>query len=88
MDPKSMKIQQKHLEAFKTRVEIVLGQLDLPLNIYAATERDKYRKPRVGMWTEMLEDYDLDFDESVDLAGSFLVGDAAGRPGDFACSDR
>ena len=88
LDSKSMKIQQNRLEVFKTKVAAVLGQLDLPMNVYAATRQDKYRKPRVGMWSEMLEDYDLDYDESVDLSGSFLIGDAAGRAGDFACSDR
>lgn len=45
------------------------------------------------MWDEILEDYDLTH-ETVDLEGSFFVGDAGGRvavPGidkDFSASDR
>ncbi|KAI9748470.1 MAG: hypothetical protein M4579_007214 [Chaenotheca gracillima] len=46
------------------------------------------------MWREMIEDYDLDVEDGVDLQNSFLVGDAAGRAAegdavkDFSCSDR
>ncbi|KAL1998240.1 hypothetical protein VTN02DRAFT_6553 [Thermoascus thermophilus] len=65
-----------------------MRQLDVPMSIYAATQYDEYRKPRVGMWREVLDDYDLDDGEGVDLQGSFFVGDAAGRPGDHSCSDR
>ena len=79
---------------FKAQVTAILRQLDLPISVYAATEQDKYRKPRIGMWQEMLDDYDLEGDGSVDLGQSFYVGDAAGRAKtgkrrkDHACSDR
>ena len=79
---------------FKAQVSAILRQLDLPVSVYAATEQDKYRKPRVGMWQEMLEDYHLKGDGCIDLQQSFYVGDAAGRPKtnkrkkDHACSDR
>lgn len=39
------------------------------------------------MWQEMIDDYNLDV-HGVDLENSYLVGDAAGRKGDFADSDR
>jgi hypothetical protein len=65
-----------------------MRQLDIPLSIYAATQADEYRKPRTGMWKELMDDYDLDLDERLDLKGSFFVGDAAGRPADHSCSDR
>jgi DNA 3'-phosphatase len=65
-----------------------MRQLDIPLSIYAATQADEYRKPRTGMWKELMEDYDLDLDDRLDLKGSFFVGDAAGRPADHSCSDR
>jgi DNA 3'-phosphatase len=94
-DPKSLKSDQKRLADFKTKVSAVLNQLDLPIAVYAATERDQYRKPRVGMWQEMLEDYDLESADAVDLANSFFVGDAGGReavpggaPKDHSCVDR
>ena len=92
-DPKTVKRDQKNLATFKGKVTASLNQLDIPISVYAATRRDKYRKPRNGMWEEMLEDYDLS-SVSLDLEGSFFVGDAAGRPAidgggrDFSCCDR
>ena len=79
---------------FKAQVTAILRQLDLPISVYAAADQDKYRKPRGGMWQEMLEDCDLEGDGSVDHGQSFYVGDAAGRAQtdkrrkDHACSDR
>jgi bifunctional polynucleotide phosphatase/kinase len=93
-NPKTLQKDAASLVNFKAQVTAMLRQLDLPISVYAATEPDGYRKPRVGMWQEMLEDYDLDREESIDLKQSFYVGDAAGRPKtekrrkDHACSDR
>ncbi|KAI9680481.1 MAG: hypothetical protein M1817_003921 [Caeruleum heppii] len=84
----------KRLATFKTKVTSVLEQMAIPLNVYAATAHDVYRKPRTGMWQEMLEEYDLGAKNAVDLEGSFFVGDAGGRSADdgagkdHACSDR
>lgn len=72
---------------FKLKVAAVLDSLDIPLSVYAATANDKYRKPRAGMWEEMVDDYDFDV-HGVDLDASFLIGDAAGRDGDHSDSDR
>ncbi|KAI9766288.1 MAG: hypothetical protein M1835_007218 [Candelina submexicana] len=93
-DPKSVKHDQKRLAEFKLKVTSVFKQLDLPISLYAATARDKYRKPRTGMWEEMLEDYGLQVADSVELDNCIFVGDAAGRISgngvkeDFSCSDR
>jgi bifunctional polynucleotide phosphatase/kinase len=93
-DPKTIKSDQKRLADFKTKVSTVLGQLDLPISVYAATGRDQFRKPRTGMWSELLEDYDLESPDSVDLESSFFVGDAGGREAiaggtkDHSCVDR
>jgi bifunctional polynucleotide phosphatase/kinase len=93
-NPKTLQKDTASLVNFKAQVTAILRQLDLPISVYAATEQDKYRKPRVGMWQEMLEDYDLEGEGSVDLKQSFYVGDAAGRAKtnkrwkDHACSDR
>jgi bifunctional polynucleotide phosphatase/kinase len=94
-DPKTVKSDQKRLATFKTKVSAVLTQLDLPITIFAATGRDQYRKPRTGMWKELLEDYDLDGVDTVDLDKSFFVGDAGGREAvprgaskDHSCVDR
>ncbi|CZS90504.1 related to bifunctional polynucleotide phosphatase/kinase [Rhynchosporium agropyri] len=92
-DTKAPKASMSKLVSFKTKVSAVLGQLDVPISIYAATEKDMYRKPRTGMWTELLEDFGIRPD-GLDLGNSIFVGDAGGRdaskgqPKDFSCSDR
>jgi bifunctional polynucleotide phosphatase/kinase len=84
----------KRLETFKAKVGFVFNQLDVPISIYAATNKDHYRKPCPGMWKELLEDHDLDIHEGPNHEASFFVGDAAGRPArdghraDHSCSDR
>jgi bifunctional polynucleotide phosphatase/kinase len=93
-DPKTVKSDQKRLADFKSKVSAVCNQLDMPVSIYAATGRDQFRKPRTGMWEEVLDDYDLDGTSAVDLENSFFVGDAGGREAvnggskDHSCSDR
>lgn len=70
-----------------------MAQLDLPISIYAATAKDEFRKPRTGMWRQLLNDHGLaEQPGAIDLDKSMFVGDAAGRSGsatkDFSCSDR
>jgi len=92
-DSKAPKAHQGRLTTFKNKVSAVFSQLDVPISIYAAIEKDLYRKPRTGMWKELLEDYDLS-PGSIDLENSFFVGDAGGRIAgvglakDFSSSDR
>ena len=98
-DPKSKapKDLKTRVPLFKHKCSDVLTQLNLPLNVYAATGKDIYRKPRTGMWTEMCDDYDL-AGSDIDLENSIFVGDAGGRMAqpssrastakDFSCSDR
>lgn len=104
---------------YKQKCAAVLTELGLPVTLYAATGKDRFRKPRPGMWEEMVADLTSrvkdesskgdgsgrasgndkqDASGTVDLASSFFVGDAAGRPAtlhngktipkDFSCSDR
>lgn len=93
-DPKTIKSDTKRLQDFKTKVSVVFSQFEFPLSLYAATTRDKFRKPRSGMWTALLEDWDLDEGDGPDLLNSLFVGDAAGRPArgnikaDHSSSDR
>jgi DNA 3'-phosphatase len=93
-DPKTPKAQRSRLGEFKTKASAVFSQLDIPISIYAATEKDIYRKPRTGMWKELLEDYDIHQPADLNLQDSIFVGDAGGRhasvghPKDFSCSDR
>jgi bifunctional polynucleotide phosphatase/kinase len=72
---------------FKQKAAAVFNSVNLPISVYAATERDRFRKPATGMWDELLKDHTLK-EGDVDLGASFFVGDAGGRKGDFACSDR
>ncbi|RDW60769.1 DNA kinase Pnk1 [Coleophoma cylindrospora] len=86
--------KQAKIDTFKAKTSAVFNQLDIPINIYAATGKDMYRKPRIGMWEELLDDYDIDTTKDLDLENSIFVGDAAGRHAshgkakDFSCSDR
>ncbi|CAK7270825.1 DNA kinase/phosphatase Pnk1 [Sporothrix epigloea] len=94
---------QDRVASYKQKCAAVLTELGLPTTLYAATGKDRFRKPRPGMWQEMIKDLGLsgeghEHHPGLDLAGSFFVGDAAGRvahvrngklvPKDFSCSDR
>ncbi len=93
-NPKSLQKDTTSLVNFKAQLTAIMRQFDFPISVYAAPEPDKYRKPRTGMWQEMLEDFDLESEGQVDMKESFYVGDAAGRAKtdkrrrDHACSDR
>ncbi|KAF6722400.1 Bifunctional polynucleotide phosphatase/kinase [Oryzias melastigma] len=82
-------------EVFKSKVEDILTTLQLPVQVFVATGPGVYRKPVTGMWTHLCEK--ANDGVAVDLQQSFFVGDAAGRPEnwapgkkkkDFSCSDR
>jgi len=87
------KINTKRLTEFKRKATAVFTQLDLPITTYAATTQDQYRKPRTGMWEQVLEDHGLTT-SNIDFENSVFVGDAGGRQTngkilkDFSCSDR
>jgi len=96
LDPqsKTSRQDQQRVNVFKQKVKAVLNVLDLPITLYAATQHDLYRKPRTGMWEQLLIDAGQSVPSDLDLAGSFFVGDAGGRfpdhvgGKDFSCSDR
>ena len=69
------------------RVISILNHPQYQLWAFISTQDDEYRKPKIGMWNLML---DILSDESIkiDIENSFYCGDAAGRPGDFADSDK
>jgi bifunctional polynucleotide phosphatase/kinase len=78
---------------FKKKISNIFNIIDIPITIFCAVEKDKYRKPCRGMWDIFLEKYnkvDIDYEES------FFCGDAAGRPDgwkrnvkkDFSDNDR
>ncbi|KAJ5947070.1 hypothetical protein N7466_000085 [Penicillium verhagenii] len=85
-DVKAGKTESKSLAAFKEKIAAIMSILKIPMSVYAATEDDKYRKPRTGMWEEFVDDWDLDV-VGIDKENSIFVGDAAGRPKDHSASD-
>lgn len=93
-DSKTPQKDKASFRNFKDQLTAVLRHLNLPISVYAATEKDFFRKPREGMWRGMLEDLDLNTDGAIDLPKSFFVGDAAGReknndrPKDHSSCDR
>nr|XP_014289578.2 uncharacterized protein F21D5.5 [Halyomorpha halys] len=73
------------LHLFKSKIESVINQIGIPVQIYMATYHGgPYRKPIPGMWKIM----ELNSKVKANLEQSFFVGDSAGREKDFAASDR
>ncbi|KAK4551977.1 DNA kinase/phosphatase Pnk1 [Recurvomyces mirabilis] len=95
-DTKAPKDGMRSLNNFKGKVTAVLNALELPITLYAGTGPDLSRKPRTGMWQQLLKDYGLSDDGDFDHKNCVFVGDAAGREADkssgtrkdHACSDR
>uniref|UniRef100_A0A674CGU9 Polynucleotide kinase 3'-phosphatase n=1 Tax=Salmo trutta TaxID=8032 RepID=A0A674CGU9_SALTR len=82
-------------EDFKSKVENILKTLQLPVQVFVASGPGIYRKPVMGMWEHLCEKENGGV--AVDKSQSLYVGDAAGRPvnwapgkkkKDFSCSDR
>ncbi|KAK9365479.1 polynucleotide kinase 3 phosphatase-domain-containing protein [Lipomyces kononenkoae] len=88
---------------FKTKLAAIMKPLGLPCYIIAATAKDEFRKPQIGMWRLVKEAYErqlppLQESESeglneqievdLDPENSFFVGDAAGRKGDHSAVDK
>ncbi|PVH92059.1 PNK3P-domain-containing protein [Periconia macrospinosa] len=72
---------------FKAKLDDICSQLDVPVVIYAACANDKWRKPRLGCWHKMQDDFkELGF-FSIPWERAVLVGDAAGRETDHADAD-
>lgn len=100
IDPKQkipLKNISKRVGEFKDKGAAILRHLDLPITLYAATGKDNFRKPRRGMWDEVVKDMGLQ-PTDINMGESIFVGDAGGRVAtvinaavvikDFSCSDR
>ncbi|CAE6414242.1 unnamed protein product [Rhizoctonia solani] len=62
---------------------------DIPFRIFAAKEKDGFRKPMLGMWDALVEEFKKE-NVVIDKGASYFVGDAAGRvnPKDHSANDR
>ncbi|CAE6414650.1 unnamed protein product [Rhizoctonia solani] len=62
---------------------------DIPFRIFAAKEKDGFRKPMLGMWDALVEEFKKE-NVVIDKDASYFVGDAAGRvkPNDHSAKDR
>ncbi|KAF9493422.1 PNK3P-domain-containing protein [Pleurotus eryngii] len=81
-------IKTERLKVWREKVKSIAAALpDVPFQLFAATAKDGFRKPMPGMWTE-LERMIAESGQEINKDQSFFVGDAAGRKGDFAGTDR
>ncbi|MCO5589605.1 hypothetical protein L7F22_043573 [Adiantum nelumboides] len=89
----------KKLQTWKVKIANIARVIDCPMIIFAAISKDGFRKPGRLMWDHgIVQLYveaggnakDIDVDPSVPITEqiSFFVGDAAGRVGDHADTDR
>ncbi|XP_043276603.1 uncharacterized protein F21D5.5 isoform X2 [Venturia canescens] len=67
---------------FKLKIERIVKKLGVPIQVFIATGKDMYRKPRTGMWEKLVNDKNDGV--PVERSKSFFVGDAAGRPNNWA----
>ncbi|XP_072126106.1 bifunctional polynucleotide phosphatase/kinase isoform X1 [Mobula birostris] len=80
---------------FQRKVEAVISKLGVPVQVYVSTGPGFYRKPLLGMLDHLRKQGNDGVE--IDLDKCLYVGDAAGRPPDwapgrkkkdFSCSDR
>ncbi|KAI6191068.1 putative protein F21D5.5 [Aphelenchoides bicaudatus] len=77
---------------FKNKIVSVCKALRVPVQAFISTGHVSYRKPYIGMWVEMENNYNDGVE--VDRSASIYCGDAAGREknnirkADHSCADR
>jgi bifunctional polynucleotide phosphatase/kinase len=59
---------------FKKKIEAVASSLNIPLVFLASKYDDGFRKPRTGLWTQVISKI------NIDKKSSFFCGDAGGLP--------
>ena len=68
------------------KIENITSQLGVPMFVLAATDKNSYRKPDIGMWKYYK--CTLNQFKDIDMNTAVYVGNAAGRPGDHNNSDK
>ncbi|GAA5838084.1 hypothetical protein JCM5353_004491 [Sporobolomyces roseus] len=71
---------------FKNKLPLVARHLNVPLQVFAAFDRDIHRKPATGMWDAFVANFNGGIE--IDYVKSYYIGDAAGRVNDHADTDR
>lgn len=69
---------------FRSKIKKIFKIIGVEYQLYFSSNYNRTRKPDIGMFELFLKNNDLE-DVTFDLC---YVGDAAGREGDFSCSDR
>lgn len=74
------------LKMLVEKIGMLIKDLGTPIKIvfFLAAKEDWNRKPSPGMWSLFIQHYN----NKVVPDDAMFIGDAAGRPNDFACSDR
>lgn len=67
---------------FKKKIGNIVNDLKLPVQVFISLGKKIYRKPRMGMWDALKKNKNEGVE--IDVAGSFYVGDAAGRDKNWA----
>lgn len=80
------------MDALQNRINQFMEYAQVPMEVYAATDENHFRKPATGMWDYFAQGL------NIDKSKSYYVGDAAGRPKawngnpktkkDHSCGDR
>lgn len=66
----------------QTKIKDIMSSLSLPFQAFVSTGENIYRKPCSGAWDYFVKHHNDGVE--VDMNASFFVGDAAGRPKDWA----
>jgi bifunctional polynucleotide phosphatase/kinase len=74
--------QAKFSPIIEEKIKSVLIALEVPVQAFVATGKDKYRKPETGIFEELI------LPKITNLTNIFFIGDAAGRKNDFSDFDR
>lgn len=77
-----VKSDQNKVKELKIRIESVLKKIKVPMQVFASTGKNIYRKPAPGMWDSLVNERNDGME--IDITNSFYVGDAAGREKNWA----
>jgi len=77
--------QAKDVPPFQRKIQDIIRQIGIPVLVFLATKKDKFRKPMTGGWEVFVSKFNQNLEP--DRSSSFYCGDAAGRKGDHSKGD-